>query len=513
MSKNTELLTDETLSQKLIKKWFWLYFLWYLWAPLWYFIRLIISNSPDVSVADFWVMYSIISLVTLLWTYNDLWLTESLRFFLPRFYLKKEYNNIKTTVWLSLWVQLFTSLIIASCLRFWSEWLSVNYFKNEHAWIILKYFCMYFTLTNILQVIQAIFNSFQKTFEQQLTSFIQLLSTFIFAWCCFLLGNWNIEWYSIWRILWMFVWIIIAGLLYRKYRPWIMKWKFKLDTKALNKYVKYALWAFIGSWIGSIFWQIIQQMVLYFIWAENAWYYSNFLSLFQIGSILIGPIMWLIFPVVSELIEKNDKHKLSLLYSFFYNYFAIIILSFSTLFISLWPEISIALFWKQYITSWELLTQSWIFLFFSILVWFNYGLLAWIGKVKERVYITWIACLLTIITSFTLIKLYGIYGAWLAFGLSNVYTRWMSLFLINKEKYSLNFDWKFFIKNILLFIALWLGIVLWKEYIIDVDWNRWYIIIRIIIIGLVFYWIIAIWNLGTVKRLKSEIINLKKENI
>ncbi len=510
MTKNTELLTDETLSQKLIKRWFWLYFFWYLAAPFWYFIRLIISNSPDVSVADFWVMYSIISLVTFLWTYNDLWLTESLRFFLPRFYLKKEYNNIKTTVRLSLWVQLFTSFIIASCLRFESEWLSVNYFKNEHAWIILKYFCMYFTLTNILQVIQSIFISFQKTFEQQFTSFIQLCSTFIFALFCFFSWNWNIEWYSIGWILWLFIWIITAWLLYKKYRPWIMQWIFKWDNKVLNRYVKYALWAFIWSSIGTIFWQIIQQMVLYFLWAENAWYYSNFLSLFQIGWTLIGPIMFLIFPIVSELIWKNDKYKLSLLYSFFYNYFSILILSFSTLFIVLWPEISIALFWKQYLISWELLTQCWIFLFFSMLAWFNYGVLAWMGKVKERVYITWIACILTIITSFTLIKLYGIYWAGLAFWLSNVYTWWLSLFLLKKEKYSLKFDWKFILKNIIIFIILWLGILISKKYMIDNDWNRWYMIIDIIIIGILFYIILWWLNFPIIKRLKGEIMNIRK---
>lgn len=510
MSKNTELLTDETLSQKLIKRWFRLYFFWYLAAPFWYFIRLTISNSPDVSVADFWVMYSIISLVTFLWAYNDLWLTESLRFFLPRFYLKKEYNNIKTTVWLSLGTQLLTSLIIASCLRFGSEWLSVYYFKNEHAWIILKYFCMYFTLTNILQVIQSIFISFQKTFEQQLTSFIQLSSTFIFALFCFFSWNWNIERYSIWWVLWLLVWIIVAWFLYKKYRPWIMQWKFKWDKEVLNRYVKYALWAFIGSSIWTLFWQIIQQMVLYFLWAENAWYYSNFLSLFQIGSILIGPIMWLIFPLVSELIEKNDKFKLSLLYSFFYNYFSILILSFSTLFIALWPEISIALFWKQYVTSWELLTQSWIFLFFSMLAWFNYSVLAWMGKVKERVYITWIACVLTLITSFIMIKLYGIYWAWIAFWLSNIYTRWLSLFLLKKEKFSLTFDIKFILKNIILFIVLCIWLICSKEYLLDIDWNRWYTIIRIILIWLVFYSIVWIWNFWMIKRLKGEILNLKK---
>ena len=510
MKKNIELLADETLSEKLVKKWFRLYFFWYLAAPIWYLIRLIISNSPEVSVADFWVMYSIISLMTFLCTYNDLWLTESLRFFLPRFYLKKEYNNIKTTIRLSLWTQLFTSLIIASCLRFWNEWLSVHYFKNEHAWIILKYFCVYFTLTNILQVFQSIFISFQKTFENQLTTFVQLTTTLLFTVFCFFSWRWNIERYSLGRVLGFVVWIIVAYILYRKYSKSLMQWIFKYDRIVLKKYVKYALWAFIGSSIWTLFGQIIQQMVLYFIWAENAWYYSNFLSLFYIGTSLIGPIMGLIFPLVSELIEKNDKHKLWILYSFFYNYFSILILSFSTLFIALWPEISIALFGKQYLTSGILLSQIGIFLFFSLLSSFNYGVLAGMWKVKERVYITWIACILTIITSYLLIRLYGIYWAWLAFWLSNIYSWWLSLFLIKKQKFTLKIDWKFALRNIVLFIILWCIIYFWKDYIFDIDWNRWYMIIRLIIIWFVFYGLIGLGNIGMVKKLKWEILNLKK---
>lgn len=510
MTKEAELLADETLSQKLIKKGFWLYFFSYLAVPFGYLTRLLISNSPDVSVADFWVMYSIISLVTFLSTYNDLGLTESLRFFLPRFYLKKEYNNIKTTIRLSLWIQLLTSLLIASGLWLWNEWLSIHYFKNEHAGIILKYFCVYFTLTNILQVFQSIFISFQKTFESQLTSFIQLITTFIFSLLCFFSWKWNIQRYSISRVLGFLIWIIVAYLLYRKYRKTLMQWVFKIEKNTLNIYVKYALWAFIWSSIGTLFGQIIQQMVLYFLWAENAWYYSNFLSLFNIWTTLIGPIMSLIFPLASELYEKKDKTKLWLLYSFFYNYFSILILSLSTLFIVLGPEISIALFWPEYLTSGILLSQVGIFLIFGLLSSFNYNLLAWIGIVKERVYITGIACILTIIVTWIWIKIWGIYWAGIAFGLSNVFIWGLSLYLLKRQEFTLVVDWKFAIKNLLLFIILWLIIQYWKKYIIDIEGNRWYMIAKIVIIWLVFYWIVAVWNLGIVKKLRGEIRNLKK---
>ena len=71
-NQKTDLLQDETLSQKLIKKGFWLYLFSYLIAPAGYLVRLLISNSPEVSVADVGILYTIIGLVNFLNVYNDL---------------------------------------------------------------------------------------------------------------------------------------------------------------------------------------------------------------------------------------------------------------------------------------------------------------------------------------------------------------------------------------------------------------------------------------------------------
>jgi len=50
--KNLDLLEDENLGQKLVKKGFWLYLFSYLIAPAGYLVRLLISNSPEVSVEE-----------------------------------------------------------------------------------------------------------------------------------------------------------------------------------------------------------------------------------------------------------------------------------------------------------------------------------------------------------------------------------------------------------------------------------------------------------------------------
>lgn len=143
-SKTTDLLQDETLSKKLIQKGFWLYFFSFLMGPAGYLIRMMITNSGSVSVADIGIFYSIISLINFLNAYNDLGLTESLQYFLPRFWIKKQYNHIKTTIWLSLGAQLCTALLIGVLLFFGADRLALNYFHSESAATILKRFCFYF---------------------------------------------------------------------------------------------------------------------------------------------------------------------------------------------------------------------------------------------------------------------------------------------------------------------------------------------------------------------------------
>ena len=501
---NKDLISSDSLEKKLIKKWFWLYFFWYLSAPLRYIIRVIISNSPNVSVADFWILYGIISLITLLYTYNDLWLTESLQYFLPRFYLRKEFDNIKTSIYFSLFIQIITGIIISLWLWFGSDWLALHYFNSEIASRILKYFCYYFIGTNLLQVIQTIFVAFQKTFEYQFIEFIKVLSITLFTIGFFFIDKWNIEFYSIARLWWIVVAIILAFFLYKKYRYLIIKWKFKRDNKVLKEYVKYAMWALVGNGIWNLFAQIILQMVLYFLWAENAGYYSNFLSLYTIWITILRPIRSLLYPLTSEYNENDNKQWIEKLISVFYNYFSVIVLSLSILLVILGPELWISLFWEKYLLSWNLLSYAWIFLVFNILASFNFQILAWLWKIKKRVYILWITCLITAIIAVIWIKIWNIYWASIAFGLGNLVYWILSFYLLKKNSYRFKVDWNFIIKNIILFLILWTIIHYTKNYIIQNEWERRKIIILLFAIWSIYYLIVWIFNMNEIKKLKDH---------
>jgi len=100
-----------------------------------------------------------------------------LQYFLPRFWIKKQFNYIKTSIYLSLFVQIFTALLIAIVLWFGAPWLATHYFHSDSAVIILKYFCFYFLGINLFQVLQSIFFAFQNTFAFQFIDFVRMRGT------------------------------------------------------------------------------------------------------------------------------------------------------------------------------------------------------------------------------------------------------------------------------------------------------------------------------------------------
>ncbi|PZM87329.1 MAG: hypothetical protein DLD55_01980 [candidate division SR1 bacterium] len=508
--KTIDLLQEETLSQKLIKKGFWLYLFSYLIAPGGYLIRLLISNSPEVSVADVGILYSIISLVNFLNVYNDLGLTESLQYFLPKFWIKKQYNQIKTTIWISLGVQFFTAVLIALGLWFGSDWLAAEYFQSPVAAKVLKYFCFYFLGINLFQTLQSIFIAFQKTFDYQFVEFVKIWATVGFTFFCFFTDRGSIEWYSLNWLLGLGIGILLAGLLYwKKYRAPLMQGSFERDKPMLKQYRNYALWAFLGANIGNVFGQVIQQMVMYFLGAEAAGYYANFLSLFFIGNIVIAPIMSLIFPMVSELIEKKDHQKLSNLISFFYSYFSVFTLSISTVLIIFGPEIASIIFGNKFKFSGELLTLGQIFLVFNILSWFNFGCLGGMGKVKERVKIMGISTLLLFIVSIPFLLFWGNYGATLAFGIGYVLIFLGSYMAMKRLGIKMHLDWQFIITNTIAFMVLGLRVFTEKEKHSFLSENRWFNFGQILGISILFYSILGVINYKKLFSLYKEIMHMK----
>jgi Na+-driven multidrug efflux pump len=71
-------------------------------------------------------------------------LTEALQYFLPKYWIKKEYSHYKTAIYFTLLVQLLFGSALALLMYWGADWLAIHHFKSPQAASVLKTLCWYF---------------------------------------------------------------------------------------------------------------------------------------------------------------------------------------------------------------------------------------------------------------------------------------------------------------------------------------------------------------------------------
>lgn len=405
---------DEPLKDKLLRKWFWLYALMFLAAPTGYIIKVIASQH--LSVGDIGVLYSIISLVVLVATYNDLWLTESLQFYLPKLLLAKDYINAKSlmiTTWL---MQRVTGIIIGGSLYFISPYLQEHYFHSPVAGSVLRIFCIYFLVVNLYQVAQSIFLSVQdvkkgywlETIRMRVIVGLVLASRFM-----------NVVYLHYIAWFWVagaVVATIVACYWARKDFGWLFRdYPYRINKTLLKKQWWYAFWILIGTNLLVLLFNIDQQMVIALLWPEAAWYWTNYSSLVTLGNFVATPIIGYLFPLLNELITKKDHHKVWLLYKYLYVGFWALSIVIWIVWYFYWPEIATLLFGKHFAYSGELFRIIAPVLWLYIFAQFQLQYLNSSGNIRTRVSILAATCILNIWATYIGIKYawleWAVYGA------------------------------------------------------------------------------------------------------
>lgn len=510
MQKN--ILQEESLFHKLINKWFWAYLFVVFTSPLWYLIRLLASNT--LSVADIGIIYWVISLFGLLSCYNDLGLTESMCYFLPKYRLEGKKWQIKNTIWLSFFMQMITWIIIFCLLFFNAERLAIYHFHAVEATNVIKIMSFYFLWTNLIQVCNSVFVAFQDTFSSWLVQFSNLISVLIFSIIFRIGASFNVSLFALAWIIWIAVWILVwLAQIFIKYNHLLYLPREKIDKNLVSTQFKYAFWVFLTSNIWTLLWNVDQQLVVNKLWTESSGYFTNMLSLLNIFITVVGPLLGLLFPIATELSTRKEKDKFKLLESMMYTHFAFLALVVWWIFLVFWQEISVLLYWEKFRFSWELLQILWPCLIFHCLSWLNFSLLAGLWKIKERFKILLVSLIVNVTCNVLVLFVLNLdlHAVITVLALSWIVQFIWWLIYIRKE-YPFDFDRKFFFKNILI-VGILCGIFYWIKNISNLfypDQNRRQLLFMLAWICMIYVWIIAWFNRWKIKSLRNEVKKVRK---
>lgn len=495
----------KSLSEKFLKKWFWLYLFSFIIGPIWYIMKIIISN--EITVSELGILYWIISLVTLLSTYNDLGFTESLKYFIPKFATEKNYDKVKSSLFYALFAQIITSLFIAFFFFFWADFLAEKYFETNQAKEILKIFAFFFIWINIFQTINNFFIAVQDTFSHKIIEFFRMIFILFSVLFVFFGDFSNLVNYSYSWLIWLYLWILVTLFIFYKkyYKKYFKESKILFDKNLVKTIWKYSALSFLSAQVWVLLSQIDMQMIIFMLDTKNAWYYTNYLSIINIPFIILWPIFAFLMPVFSELYSKKEFEKIIFLKNKFTNIFLIIWIIFNWFMFIFAENIASVLFWERYIESWIILKFSILFLIFNFFLQINFNLMAWIWEIKQRAKILTIAIFFNFILNFIFIKWIWVYGAAMATGFW-----WILIWFLTerflKNDFKTNFDFKNIFVNLFFFIIAWSIFYLWlNDFISNLNRIQWFFMLSL---TWIFWWIIFMFI--NKKMFKSFILEIKK---
>lgn len=406
-----EIQQDIPLKDKLLKKGFWLYFFAFLIAPTGYLIKLIAART--MGVEDVGLFYSILGLIGVVASYNDLGLTESLQYFLPHYLIDKDYIKAKSLLVTTWVIQFASGIVVWAWLWFAAPRLATHYFESDLAILVLRWFCLYFLVINLFQVMQSLFLAAQDT---KTSNGIDAARMWLMLWVLVLIWQRdavtvNIMTLTYAWIVWLLWGIAIAMVAFwRRFGQMMREYPMQRDMEWLRWWIGYAWWIFLGANVGTLLSQVDLQFALYFLGKEAAGHWTIYLSLLTAVGLITWPLSSYIFPLVNELVRKNHQHKLQLLMRYVGLWLVWCVFVVWVWAYYLGPWIAVLLFGESFRVSGELFAFAAPVVMLAPAVWFGFQYLAGMGKAKQRVRILWVGLATSVILNLILIPVMWLEG-------------------------------------------------------------------------------------------------------
>jgi O-antigen/teichoic acid export membrane protein len=465
-----------------------------------YLLRLLLANK--LSVDQFGLVYSIISLFTFFSLFQHLGLNAALAKYIAEFKVNNEYEKIKFAIISVFCIQLISSFLLGILFFVLSNYLAINYFNFAEAALYVKIYVGVIIFSPLFFSVKAIFQGFQ---DMKFFSIVELFKMAIIFVITFILLNLGFQTLSVFIA--YLISIIVSSLfflfiLFSKTFPNFYKIPFKRDGGILKKLILFGLPILFTTLSSLIFGYIDTILLTFFRSMQEVAWYNSALPTSNIVAHFSLVFSFLLLPLTSELWKRKEYLKMAKGINILYKYVLIVILPLASLFFIFSELVLRVLFGPGYegaVPVLKILSIGSIFIAFSIL---NGSILTGIGKPQIYGKIMFSMALFNIIADIILIPKFGINGAGFATLIAYMVIFLMSFFYLVKY-----IPIKIPIKQILLiFLLTWLfiGLIYFVKKIITSSNFIFEAIIVTLIAGVVYSGLLFLFRILTLR----EVTNL-----
>lgn len=374
-----------------------------------YLIRILLSHT--LSIENYGLFYATFGLFSAATVYTDLGFGYSIVYFLPKYLKIKNYLKAWNIYVYGLTISLAMAAVISIILIIIAPFLAKNYLKVPGSEILIYIFCAYLIAFTIINSLVQVYSGMQKEkYYSSITAFRWFLTLF-FSILFILFGFSDIVFYAIsWVLGHTFTASAFLFLLFYKH-SFLTKNKLVWEGKIFKLMFSFALPSISETFVSSIIVLTVTFFLTLFKGVREVGIYNIIYPLALIPVILLAPINTLLLPLVSHLME-GEKDKMRYLIEKILTIIPFIGLYFA-LFIIIFPSPVVGLIFGQ---KWLGLVEIplTILSLGTIAILMN-GILgaitSGIGKIREKLKVTTITAIISIILGVFFIWYYGVLGA------------------------------------------------------------------------------------------------------
>ena len=406
-----------------------LYLFSYLTLPIGFLIGVTLRRNFSVEEVGFF--FAVLSLFTMLSVFNDLGLTETLNYYGVKFYEKKKWGKLKSSFYYALLLQSLSAIIISVIIFFISNLLFKYYFKFESN--ILFYLLIFFISNNLSSSVLVLFQVHENYFYQQI--FIFLSKTFeliLILIIIFLRLNFEYIAFAI-IIPNIALTLMCIYTIYSKNFCNLRKVRFKLDFNLYKKLHKYAFHVMLGLGLVLILGPVDIMFITFFSGIKDVAFYTAAESVTSLISVFLAPITAIMFPIATRLIENKKIDSLNSIVTKIYKFFLVFGVPFIILFTQFSDIIVTFLFGRDYLSSAPLSGPLAISTLMALFNTVNFGIIAGLGKIKQRNVVLIITGLTNIILNFLFFYFFGLVGVAFSTAVVSILSVAITTFLNRKE--------------------------------------------------------------------------------